>query len=67
MAAWLWLGPLTLVPAFCHTNAMLREFALGGDVASVGAHTLLQALPEELQAIMSASEQVAPCSKLSYL
>ena len=59
-AGWLWLGPTTLVPAIQHTNALLREFALGGGPAADAALLLLEALPQEFLSLLASPVKVSP-------
>ena len=63
-AGWLWLGPTTLVPAIQHTNALLREFALGGGPSADAALLLLEALPQEFLSLLARPVGVSPpCTK----
>ena len=78
-AGWLWLGPTTLAPAIQHTNALLREFALGGGPSADAALLLLEALPQEFLSLLGSPVRVSPpcikqavvkdmpCKKLSCL
>ena len=62
-AGWLWLGPTTVLPASQHTNALLREFALGTPGAAAAALALLAGLPEEVQRMMQEPMQVSKTSQ----
>lgn len=57
--AWLWLSPSTLSRAISHTNALLREFALGGEPAAVSAIQLLASLPAETAALLEGEVAVS--------
>ena len=57
-AAWLWKGPSTFLLSLQHTNALLREFALGSEDAVEAAYLLLAHIPEEIQRILDSDWQV---------
>lgn len=51
-AAWLWFSYTTLPQAVSHTNALLRELALGGEAAHEAALLLLSHLPAETKTLL---------------
>ena len=64
-ATWQWLGPTTLPQAISHTNALLREFALGGEATHDAALDLLGHIAGEFAALLEGDIQVSrtiPCS-----
>ncbi len=57
--AWLWLSPSTLSQALGHTNALLREFSLGGEPAAASALQLLASLPAESMTLLEGEVAVS--------
>ena len=58
-ATWLWKQPETFLLGLQHTNALLREFTLGGESGISAAVLLLKNVPLEVQDLLNEDWQVS--------